>query len=65
MKAVYPNNPKHNRFITVAHITQDWKVDENGNFIEVVQECCDVIHGPDRDNYWTCDICGADAIVID
>ena len=38
MKAVCPNNPNHNRFITVAHITQDWKVDENGNFIEVVEE---------------------------
>ena len=44
-------------------ITHDWKVDENGNFIEVVEECCDVTHGPDGDNYWTCDICGANAIV--
>lgn len=63
MKAVCPKNPNHKRFITVAHITQDWKVDEEGHFIEVAEDCLEVTHGPDEDNSWSCDICGAEAIV--
>lgn len=65
MKAVCPNNPEHNKFITVAHITQYWKVDSEGYFIEFAENCLEVTHGPDEGNSWTCDICGAEAIVTD
>lgn len=65
MKARCPKNENHKEFITVTHISQDWKVDEEGNFLEVVEDCCEVVHGPDSGNIWTCDICGADAIVED
>lgn len=65
MKAVCSNNPEHDRFITVAHVTQDWVVDENGNFLEVAEECLEVTHGPDKYNSWICDICGAEATISD
>ena len=31
MKVTCPKNPAHNRFITVAHVTEDWVVDEYGD----------------------------------
>jgi hypothetical protein len=63
MKARCPNNKDHKEFITVAHVMQDWKVDEHGEFIAVVEECSQVSFKPDSGNIWTCAICGAEAIV--
>jgi hypothetical protein len=62
MLAKCPNNPKHTRFVTVAHEMHDWVVDEHGNFIEDLR-CVDTSHGPDPDNIWTCQECGAQAVV--
>lgn len=58
-----PNNSSHKEFVATAHITQDWKTDENGNFLDVVTECVDVIHTPNECNYWECSICGAEATI--
>ena len=33
MKATCPNDPNHNRFLTTAHVMEEWKVDSEGNFI--------------------------------
>lgn len=64
MKARCPRSPEHKRFVTVAHIAQDWIVDENGDFIEEVTGGCEeTVHGPNPDNTWTCVACGAAAIV--
>lgn len=65
MKATCPNNKNHKRFITVAHVSQDWVVDERGNFIEVFDEneCLETVAEPDPDNTWTCKECGAEATV--
>jgi cytochrome oxidase Cu insertion factor (SCO1/SenC/PrrC family) len=63
MKATCPNNPEHKKFVTVAHISQDWVVDENGNFIEVYNECNETVAPPNPDNIWECNECGASAIV--
>lgn len=63
VQARCPKDESHQEFVTVAHITQDWKVDEKGNFLEVAEDCLEVTHGPDRDNIWSCHICGAEAIV--
>lgn len=30
MTATCPNDPAHKRFVTVAHVTEDWMVDEHG-----------------------------------
>lgn len=50
-------------FITTAHVAQDWKVDENGNFIELVQDATDIIAEPNDDNIWTCVSCGSEAVI--
>lgn len=50
-------------FITTAHVAQDWKVDENGNFIELVQDATDIIAEPNDDNIWTCASCGSEAVI--
>ena len=62
MKAVCPNNPEHKRFITVAHVAEDWIVDEKGNFLDNLG-CSEVVAHPLSDNIWTCADCGAEAKV--
>ncbi|WP_240416511.1 hypothetical protein [Paenibacillus periandrae] len=57
-----PNDKKHNKFVTVAHVTQDWVVDPAGNFLQELATL-ETTHGPNIDNNWTCHTCGADAIV--
>lgn len=63
MKAVCPNNKEHKRFITVAHISQEWVVDENGNFEEIATECIETVASPDAGNTWNCAICKAEALL--
>ncbi len=60
MKAVCPKNSTHNRFTTTGHVVQEWVVDSNGNFIEVISDL-EVTHGPDTGNIWTCYVCGEQA----
>ena len=64
MTATCPNDPAHKRFVTVAHVTEDWMVDEHGEFLEVLsggpQE---VLARPLADNCWSCKECGAAAKV--
>lgn len=62
LTAVCPNNPEHKEFITVAHVSEDWVVDEHGNFIEVF-EAGEVVSKPQPGNSWTCKECGAQAEV--
>jgi len=59
-----PNSDKHKNFITGAAVCQDWVVDGTGNFIEVFDECTQVLHKPDTENEWTCADCGAISISI-
>ena len=51
-------------FITTAAVTQDWKVTGDGRFIEVVQDCLDVLAEPSDDNIWSCAGCGCDDPVV-
>ena len=51
-------------FITTAAVTQDWKVTGDGRFIEVVQDCLDVLAEPSDDNIWSCAECGCDDPVV-
>lgn len=41
-------------FYVTAHVTQTWKVDEEGDFIEEVSSCDEVTHRPDDDDIWSC-----------
>jgi hypothetical protein len=64
MKATCPNDPNHKEFLTVAHVTEDWVVDEFGEFVEIWdQNQTEVVANPHPDNTWTCKICGATAVV--
>ena len=48
----------HNRFLAHGHAVQLWKMDENGEFLNTVNDCVDVAHYPSDDDIWTCDKCG-------
>ena len=45
-------------FLVAAHIVQEWKVDENEEFIEVTEDCICVSHRPDNEDIWICEKCG-------
>ena len=64
MKFKCPKDPEHKTFVTTAHVSEDWIVDECGNFIESagVQE---VIADPNPENTWQCNECGAEAVRVD
>jgi len=51
--------PKCNseRFIAPAIVMQLWKVDANGDFIEVAKDCDDVHQRPTKAEYWNCAEC--------
>lgn len=57
-RAVCPKNPDHNQFIVTAHVVQEWRVNELGEFIKCTVECTDILHHPDRDDVWICAACG-------
>lgn len=48
-------------FIVTAHVTQEWRVDENGTFLSCISECSEVTHQPDDSDIWACAKCGYDA----
>ena len=65
MKAVCPKCDS-TEFVTVAHVTEDWIVDENGTFLDVADPSDrQTTHGPDPGNIWTCTFCGTDAEVTE
>ena len=51
------------KFITTAHVTQTWEVNEYGYFEKVISDCDEVTHGPDDGNIWNCSACGAEAVI--
>lgn len=48
-------------FYSTAHVTQTWKVDTYGNFIEAQTECDETTHVPSDEDLWTCAKCGYEA----
>lgn len=54
-------NPDHKEFRTCATIMQDWKIDDKSNFLEVLDESVQTVHGPTIGNIFTCCTCGAEA----
>ena len=63
LKVECTKNKAHKRFLTTAHVMQEWVVDEYGEYIRTTRngQCLEVTAEPDPDNAWTCEICGADA----
>jgi len=41
-------------FSSTAHVTQDWMLDEHGEFMESISNCVDVTHRPNDDDLWQC-----------
>ena len=62
MKARCPNDPSHNKFVTTAHVMEEWCVDAEGHWLGTIR-CLQVDHEPDPDNTWTCAECDAMAKV--
>ena len=44
-------------FEVTAHVTQDWKIDCYGTFLEALNECVEVTHYPDEMDIWSCSNC--------
>lgn len=65
MKAICPTSENHKEFYTTAHVVQNWKVNETGEFLEVAADCLEVSSFPNKDNIWRCTICGSEAKVVD
>lgn len=63
MKAVCPNSPEHKTFYTTAHMSETWKVDEEGNWLETTDDPGEIVARPDPGNTWQCTVCGAAAKV--
>ena len=61
MKARCSENSTHNRFLTSAHVKEEWKVDRYGNWQETMGSI-ETVHDPDPYNIWTCAICGCDEV---
>lgn len=65
MKITCPKNPEHRQFHVTAHVAEIWLTDENGEWLETMEEAGDVVHQPDREDQWNCAECGEDAEVTD
>lgn len=65
MKAVCPNNSEHKRFITTAHVMQEWEVDNHGNFVKELVPCLEISSEPDSGNEWVCADCQDDPETAD
>ena len=63
-KAVCPKNSDHQRFITVAHVSQDWIVDPKGHFLQCLDGAVETVASPDTGNTWTCFECGQRAVFV-
>ena len=44
-------------FSSTAHVTQDWMLNDHGEFMESISNCIDVTHRPNDDDLWQCLSC--------
>jgi len=65
MKIVCPDKPNHNRFSVTAHVTEEWIVNETGEFQEVTGSSGEVLHRPDSQDYYVCIECNTQAKVTE
>ena len=62
MKVTCPKNPNHKRFSVTAHVTEEWVVDEEGNFVESREgHSPEVVHEPEVGDLYTCEECHTQA----
>lgn len=48
-------------FYVTCHVTQEWVVDEKGDFLECNDDCMEVMHYPDENDIFDCKDCGYSA----
>jgi len=60
-----PEGCTKNEFLATAHVTQEWLVDDVGNFIKAIDNCMEVTHRPSDEDIWSCSECGAVAILAE
>lgn len=63
LKIKCPKSNKHKRFSVTAHVAQEWKVDEKGEFMESLADCLEVTHRPEKGDLFSCLSCGSEAEV--
>jgi len=44
-------------FEVTAHVTQDWRIDCSGTFLQSLNDCVEVTHYPNEDDIWNCANC--------
>lgn len=49
------------QFTVSAHVVEEWLVDEEGSFLQVIQSGLEVAHDPDDEDIWECFECGYSA----
>ena len=60
---VCPKDKTHDEFQVTAHVTEDWVVDGEGNYVRHdPQQAREVLYDPDEQDIWTCATCGTEAI---
>lgn len=47
----------HDEFRVIVTVSQIWNVDENGDCIDMEDDCLDVIHNPGDMDFWSCSRC--------
>lgn len=48
------------KFYVIAHVVEEWLVDEGGNYLRTTSTCLEVTHYPDNEDIWICAECGYD-----
>jgi hypothetical protein len=64
-RAVCRRNPDHREFTTTVTVGQVWKVDEYGEWLETLDDCADIVSGPDPQNQWDCSQCDGEVDFVD
>ena len=44
-------------FYVTAHVTQDWKMNKYGDYVETMDDCIEITHYPDDTDIWGCANC--------
>lgn len=63
MHIVCPDNASHRKFITTAHVVEEWIVNERGDWQETTTTL-ETASGPTKGNLFTCLECGTEAKVL-
>ena len=48
-------------FRITVHVTQDWLVDSDGDYLETLEPFVETVYEPNDDDIWECNKCGYDA----